>query len=98
MAVRSGQTTVAAAGTAVAVGASSVIGYAFAFKALAGNAGIVYVGNDGAGDVTSANGYELSAGEQILVEGSGPNEQINLAQFFVDAATNGDKVAWLRLR
>jgi hypothetical protein len=98
MAARSGQTTVTTAGTAVALGAASVVGYAFAVKALAGNAGLVYVGNDGADDVTSANGYEMSAGDQILAESSAPNEQINLAQFFVDAAENGDKVAWLRLR
>lgn len=89
----SGQTTVAAAGTAVALHATAT-GRAVVVRALAGNAGKVFVGNDGVGDVTSANGFELSAGEQtppiLLADGK-------LSSLYVDAATNGDKVCWITL-
>ena len=65
MAALSGQKTVTAAGTAEALG-SQPIGGTLAVKALAGNTDIVVVGNDGAGDVTTSNGFELSAGEVIV--------------------------------
>ena len=88
MAASSGQITVTTAGTAV-VGTSTGKYAGFFIKALAGNTGIVYVGNDGADDVTSGNGYELSPGDQIYVEVG------NLADLYFDAATNGDKLCWL---
>ena len=87
-AVRSGQITVTTAGTAVQ-GTSTDKYYGFFIKALAGNTGIVYVGNDGAGDVTSGNGYEMSAGDQIYIECE------NLNELYFDAATNGDKFCWI---
>lgn len=93
----SGQETVDAAGTAQRVAAVGTVGEAFAIKALSGNAGLVYIGNDGAGDVTSANGYELSAGDQILIEATGRGT-IDLGDVWLDAATNDDGVAWLKIR
>jgi hypothetical protein len=88
MAARSGQITVTTAGTAV-VGTSTAMYQGFYIRALSTNTGKVYVGNDGANDVTSGNGYELSPGEDIYIECQ------NLAELYFDAATNGDKFCWI---
>ena len=88
-ALMSGQITVTTAGTAV-VG-TTVNGKHFVIRALAGNTGVVYLGNDGAGDVTSANGHELSAGDSV------PIYVANLNEVYFDAATSGDKFSWLRV-
>jgi hypothetical protein len=87
----SGQTTVAAAGTAVVLGTQNNFG-ALMVKALDTNTGIVAVGNDGAGDVTVANGMRLAAGDVIVFSYVG-----NLASIWVDSAVNGEGVAWLVL-
>jgi hypothetical protein len=84
----SGQITVTTAGTAVQGPATG--GLFVAVKALVGNAGNVYVGNDASGDVTSANGFELAPGEGVVVRKS-------LEAFWFDSATDGDKLSWLKL-
>lgn len=85
-AIYSGQNTVASAGTAEAIGSSQAILSGVTVKALAGNAGVVYVGNSG---VDSTNGLELSPGEQVFIEVA------NVATVYVDAATNDDGVSWI---
>ncbi len=87
----SGQKTVSTAGAAEALGAQP-IGGPIAVKALAANTGVVVVGNDGAGDVTTANGFQLSAGEVVIF-----NHVASLANILVDAAVNGEGVCWLAL-
>jgi len=87
MAAISGQITVATAGTAVQ-GTATGKYQLFFIRALSTNAGLGYVGNDGADDVTSSNGYELDAGEQIPYEG-------DLDDLFFDTAENGDKFSWI---
>ena len=87
----SGQKTVAAAGTAEALGTASIQG-PLMIKALLGNAQNVYIGNDGNNDVTSANGFELDSGEAIVFDFVG-----NLGSIYVDSDANGEGVAWLRL-
>jgi hypothetical protein len=82
----SGKKTVTNAGTAEALGAQQVVG-PLAIKALSTNTGLVYVGNDGAGDVASTNGFELAAGDVIVLDFNG-----NLANVMVDAAVNGEGV------
>ena len=92
MAAISGKKTVAAAGTAECLGTGKCTGDLM-IKALIANTGYVYVGNDGAGDVASTNGQELSAGEFIVME--------NLAQLnhiFLDVSVNGEGVSWLILK
>ena len=84
----SGQITVTTAGTAVQ--GPATVGLHVAIKALVGNAGNVYVGNDAAGDVTSANGFELAPGEGVIVHKS-------LQALWFDSATDGDKLSWLEL-
>ena len=61
-------------------------------KALLANTNNVYVGNDGANDVTSANGLELAAGDSIIFDHVG-----NLGSIWLDVDTNGEGVAWLML-
>ena len=61
-------------------------------KALLANSGNIYVGNDGAGDVTSANGLELDAGEVIIFNYVG-----DLNTIIIDSSVNGEGVSWLML-
>jgi len=87
---RSGVTTVTTAGTAVVLGSQDIRGF-IAISATDGNTGVMYLGNDGAGDVASTNGYELKAGNQVVVYTE------NLRNIMVDSAENGDSVTWLKL-
>tara|TARA_R100000963_G_scaffold31292_1_gene22664 strand:+ start:281 stop:574 length:294 start_codon:yes stop_codon:yes gene_type:complete len=59
------------------------------FSAKTGNSGITYVGIS---DVAAANGYELSANDSLEFDFGkyGGSEVLNV--FYVDAATNNDKV------
>ena len=92
MRIDQGIVTVSSAGTAVQLlNATNRIKFA-RFKALAGNSGLAYVG---VSDVSASLGYELSAGNEI---------ELNLGEFggsvpaniwYVDAATNNDKVCWM---
>jgi hypothetical protein len=87
----SGQKTVAAAGTAEALG-SAQVSAPLMVKALDTNTGKIYIGNDGSGDVDSSNGFILLANELVLFDWVG-----NLASIMVDASVNGEGVAWLLL-
>ena len=87
----SGQKTVTTAGTAVALG-NTIIQGPLMIKALLANGDNMYIGNDGAGDVTSANGFELDAGESIVFDWVG-----NLNSIMVDSDANGEGVTWLKL-
>ena len=90
MAALSGQKTVAAAGTAVALGTVQVNAPVMV-KALTTNTDLVYVGNvDGA--VSSSTGYPLAAGDELILSSVG-----DLASVMVDAAVNGEGVAWIVL-
>jgi hypothetical protein len=59
-------------------------------KALAGNTGVVYVGNDGAGAVSASDGFQLDRGDMIILQVS------NLNQLWFDVVTSGDKFCWLK--
>ena len=87
----SGQKTVTAAGTAEAMGSALIHG-PLMIKALLANTNNVYIGNDGAGDVTSSNGVELDAGEVVVFNHVG-----SLANLYVDSDTNGEGVSWISL-
>lgn len=91
MAAYSGQKTVSSAGTAEALG-SLQVNASLLVKALDTNTGIVAIGNDGSGDVTLSNGLRLSAGQSVELKWVG-----NLATIWVEAAVNGEGVAWLVL-
>jgi hypothetical protein len=87
---RSGQITITTAGTAVQ--GTSVNGDMFALAAHPDNTDVVWVGSDGAGDVSSSNGFPLSAGKSIAVIRVG-----SLDELWFDADVNGEKVCWLVL-
>jgi len=63
-----------------------------AIRALSTNTGKVYIGNDGSGAVSSSTGFELSAGDQLILSYVG-----NLDTILVDSAVNGEGVCWLVL-
>ncbi len=90
MAATSGQVTVTTAGTAVA-GPATPAGSTFAIKADPDNTDTVWVGNDGADDVTSANGFPLDPGEGIVVSVGA------LDALYFDADVSGEKACWFRL-
>ena len=91
MTAKSGQKTVTTAGIAEALG-SQVINGPLMVKALLANTNNVYIGNDGAGDVSSSNGLELDAGDSLIFEFVG-----NLSEIILDVDTNGEGVAWFCL-
>jgi hypothetical protein len=91
MSAKSGQKTVAAAGTAEVLGEGQIHG-ALMVKGLNGNAGDVYIGCDGAADVTNANGLELAAGDVVIFD-----HVSNLSALWLDVDNNGEGVSWIML-
>jgi hypothetical protein len=89
MAKRTGQITVTTAGTAVQ-GSNEYIPEGIYLRALSGNTGKVYFGNNDNGDVDSSTGYELAAGDVVYISCS------NLQELWFDAATSGDKFCWCK--
>tara|TARA_Y100000310_G_C20621282_1_gene783426 strand:+ start:1027 stop:1320 length:294 start_codon:yes stop_codon:yes gene_type:complete len=86
-----GIATVSSAGTRVqANNATNRVKWA-KFKALAGNSGLAYFG---VSDVAAALGYELSAGNEIEINFGEFGGSVPANVFYVDAATNSDKVCW----
>lgn len=85
----SGQITVTTAGAAVQ-GDDIALDNGVYIGGLSSNTGKVYVGNDGEDDVSATTGFELGAGESILVHVS------NLSQLFFDAAQNGEGFSWIK--
>jgi hypothetical protein len=91
MAAISGQKTVTAAGTEVALGTQAING-PLMVKALVANTGTIYIGNDGAGAVASNSGLQLEAGDIIIFDWVG-----SLASLMIDASVDGEGVSWLAL-
>jgi predicted amino acid racemase len=60
-------------------------------KALAANSGIAYLG---VSDVSTTNGYELSAGNEIEMNFREIGGSVAFSSIYVDVASNGDKVCW----
>ena len=85
-AIYNGQNTVASAGTREPLASTQAILSGVTVKALAGNSGIVYVGDN---TVAAANGLELSASESVFIEVD------DVATVNIDAAEDGDGVGWI---
>jgi hypothetical protein len=82
----SAEVSVSTAGTAVQIAATGkTLKWGVLFKALAGNSGMIYVGNV-SNDVASTNGIELDAGEQIFIPA------MDLSDIWIDASVNGEDV------
>ena len=84
----SGQATITAHGTAERL--TTQVGQVFLIRALPTNTGVVYVGNDGADDVSSANGFPLSATDSPIMV-----VLDNLNQLWLDSAVDSEGIAWL---
>lgn len=85
-----GKKIVSSAGTAVQVfdGVSAVM----TIKALHGNSGMIYVGDD---DVSSDNGFVLDSAEEVTIISHNDKDKI-----YIDAETTNDGVTfigWIRL-
>ena len=94
MRIQSGVITVATAGTAVITDDTANRVYEIAFKALAGNSGVVYVGTS---TVSATTGFELSAGQEKVLSFKTLGGSIPLNTFYADAATDNDKVSWIAI-
>lgn len=92
MATISGQKVVTTAGTAVLLSVLQEARCSVMVKALPTNTDLVYVGKAD-GDVSSANGMPLDAGEVVVFDYID-----NLNEVWIDSAVNGEGVAWLLLR
>ena len=91
MRVDQGITNVSSAGTAVQISNITNRVKFVQFKALAGNSGLAYVG---VSDVSASLGYELSAGNTVELNFGEFGGSVPANIFYVDAATNNDKVSW----
>ena len=87
-----GTTTVSTAGTEVQISNTANKVRYIKVRALAANSGISYLG---VSDVTATNGYELAAGAVIEINFADSGGTVRFSTFYVDAATNGDKVCWV---
>ena len=93
--IMSGQITVTTSGTAVQGPDVSGKNYlpdrlfTFLLKAHPDNTDVIWVGQDGAGDVSSTNGFPLKPGETAVIE------DIDLNDLWFDADVSGEKVCWL---
>jgi hypothetical protein len=85
----SGQITVTTAGAAVQ--GTDIPGGLFCIKAHPDNTDTVWVGEDGAGDVSSSNGFPLNSGEAVVLQVA------NLNHLWFDADVDGEKICWLAL-
>tara|TARA_R100000808_G_C2019697_1_gene68477 strand:+ start:93 stop:386 length:294 start_codon:yes stop_codon:yes gene_type:complete len=86
-----GTTTVSTSGTEVQISNTTNKVRYIKVKALAANSGISYLG---VSDVTTTNGYELSAGNEIEINFADAGGTVPFSSFYVDVASNGDKVCW----
>ena len=94
MRLDAGITNVSSAGTRVQVNNVTNRVKQVQFKALAGNSGLAYVG---VSDVSASLGYELSAGNPVSLNFGEFGGSVPANIFYVDVATNNDKISWLMI-
>ena len=87
-----GTTTVATSGTEVQISNTTNKVRWIQVKALAANSGISYLG---VSDVTTTNGYELSAGNTLELMFGEQGGTVAFSTFYLDVASSGDKVSWV---
>jgi hypothetical protein len=94
LAIKTGQKTVATAGTQLQIATTKTLARNFVFVAPAANSGVVYLGD---ANVDSSTGFPVAAGAKVtaLDLGLPADATIDLNQTWVDAATNGDKIAFM---
>ena len=77
-------------------GPTGISGTQFILKAHPDNTGNVYVGNDGNDDVDANSGVVLEPGDLLIPLHLGGYANALSALWF-DAATDGDKICWLKV-
>ena len=87
-----GTTTVTTSGTEVQISNVTNKVRWIQVKALAANSGISYLG---VSDVSTTNGYELSAGNTLEINFGEQGGTVAFSTFYVDVASSGDKVSWV---
>ena len=87
-----GTTTVATSGTEQQLSNTTNRVRWIKVKALAANSGIAYFG---VSDISTTNGYELSAGNELEINFADIGGTVAFSSFYVDVASNGDKVSWV---
>lgn len=96
--VISGTTNIATAGTQVQISNTPRPVFSITFKGLLGNTGNVYVGDV---NVESTDGFELGPGEAqdvpMPLNADGKPMSIPISDFYVNSATNNDKVCWIAI-
>ena len=98
MRVDQGITNVPSAGTAVQLINSTSRVKWMRFKSLAANSGLIYVGvSTTLRPLSSSLGYELSAGNTVDLNFGEFGGSVPASVFYVDAATNDDKVTWFMI-
>ena len=91
MAIKSFQKTVAAAGTALQV-STDTAKRVYLFRAHQGNGGTnMFIGNDGADDVSTTTGLVLSTADPPL------QLECRLSEMYVDTDNNGDKLCVMQV-
>ena len=85
-AIYHGKKTVTAAGTDETLASTQAILSGVTIKAEASNTGIMYVGTE---NVSSSDGFELAAGEQLFLEVA------NLTTVWLDCSVSGDGVTYI---
>ena len=98
MRVDQGITNVPSAGTAVQLlNATNRVKW-IRLKALPGNSEVIYVGvNTTARPLSASLGYELSGTNTVELNFGEFGGSVPANVFYVDAASNNDKVAWLMI-
>jgi hypothetical protein len=86
--ILSRQKTITSAGVSYTL-ADVVINGPVSIKALPTNTGVVYLGDDGTGVVSSGTGYPLSASGEVTLDVG------NLSKISVTSTASGDKIAIL---
>lgn len=97
LAIKSGSKTVTTAGTRVALSSTAIWARGLKVSAPAGNAGAVFLGDV---TVAAANGLSIAAGVTVdltalFFDKIPEMPAVNLANVYVDAATNADKLTFL---
>jgi hypothetical protein len=87
------QVTVTTAGTRVQISSTQTPVYSVVFSAPAANSGAIYIGDS---NVAAGRGVEMAKGTSFTISGDvtsrSGQEELFLSDFYVDAATSGDKV------
>ena len=88
------EVNVATAGTAVQISNTPRRVLGIVFKNPEDNTDTIYVGNDGAADVSPTTGFPLKPGQTLSWDFGKFGISVPISDFWVDAAVSGEDVAY----